>query len=43
MKQRKKKKKRQAFLESWKAKFAFKATYMVIVKALLKIGRADQA
>ena len=39
----KEKEKRQAFLESWKAKFAFKATYMVIVKALLKIGRADQA
>jgi len=37
------KEKRQAFLESWKAKLGFKATYMVIVKALLKMGRADQA
>lgn len=37
------KEKRQAFLESWKAKLGFKATYMVIVEALLKMGRADQA
>ena len=37
------KEKRQKILESWKAKFAFKATYIVLVKALLKISRADQA
>ena len=35
--------KRLKFLESWKGKFAFKAKYMVLVEALLKIGRADQA
>ena len=35
--------KKQKFLESWKAKFAFKAKYRVLVRALLKIGRADQA
>ena len=35
--------KKQKFLESWKAKFAFKATYRVLVEALLKIGNADQA
>ena len=33
----------QKFLEAWKAKFAFKATYRVLVEALLKIGSADQA
>ena len=37
------KERRQKFLESWKAKFAFKATYRVLVEALLKIGNADQA
>ena len=35
--------KRQKFLESWKAKFAFKAKYRVLVQALLRIGSADQA
>jgi len=35
--------KRLKFLESWKGKFAFKAKYIVLVKALLKISRADQA
>jgi len=35
--------KRQKMLESWKTKYAFKATYMVLVSALLKIGMADQA
>ena len=35
--------KKQKCLESWKAKFAFKATYRVLVEALLKIGNADQA
>ena len=35
--------KKQKFLESWKAKFAFKAKFRVLVQALLKIGRADQA
>ena len=33
----------QKFLEAWKAKFAFKAKYRVLVEALLKIGSADQA
>ena len=37
------KERRQKFLESWKAKFAFKATYRLLVEALLKIGSADQA
>ena len=37
------KEKRQKFLETWKAKFAFKAKYKVLVEALLKIGSADQA
>ena len=35
--------KRRKILEVWKAGFAFKAKYMVLIKALLKIGRADQA
>jgi len=35
--------KRRKILEVWKARFAFKAKYMVLIKALLKIGRADQA
>ena len=35
--------KRLRFLESWKGKFAFKAKYIVLVEALLKISRADQA
>lgn len=35
--------KRQKFLELWKAKFAFKVKFKVLVEALLKIGRADQA
>jgi len=35
--------KRLKILESWKAKFAFKAKYTILVTALLKIGRADQA
>jgi len=35
--------KRRKVLEVWKARFAFKAKYMVLIKALLKIGRADQA
>ena len=35
--------KRQKILEVWKARFAFKAKYIVLIKALLKIGRADQA
>ena len=34
---------KQKFFEAWKAKFAFKATYRVLVEALLKIGSADQA
>ena len=35
--------KRHKCLESWKANFGFKAKYRVLVEALLKIGRADQA
>ena len=35
--------KRQKILGSWYAKFAFKAKYRVLIEALLKIGRADQA
>ena len=34
---------RQKILATWKAKFAFKAKYRVLIEALLKIGRADQA
>ena len=34
---------RQKILETWKAKFAFKAKYQVLIETLLKIGRADQA
>ena len=34
---------RRKVLEVWKGKFAFKAKYRVLVEALLKIGRADQA
>ena len=37
------KERRQKCLESWKAKFAFAATYRVLVEALLEIGNADQA
>ena len=37
------KEKRQKILDSWQGKFAFKAKYSVLIKALLKIGRADQA
>ena len=37
------KEKRQKILDSWKGKFAFKAKYIVLIEALLKIGRADQA
>ena len=37
------KEKRQKILQVWKARLAFKATYIVLVKALLKIGRADLA
>ena len=37
------KEKKQKILESWYAKFAFKAKYRVLIEALLKIGRADQA
>ena len=37
------KEKRQKILEVWKAGFAFKAKYIVLIEALLKIGRADQA
>ena len=36
-------KKRQKILEAWYAKFSFKAKYRVLVEALLKISRADQA
>ena len=35
--------KRLKILEAWYAKFAFKAKYRVLIEALLKIGRADQA
>ena len=34
---------RQKILATWKAKFAFKAKYRVLIETLLKIGRADQA
>ena len=34
---------RQKILATWKAKFAFKAKYRVLIEVLLKIGRADQA
>lgn len=34
---------RQKFLETWRSKFAFKAKYRILVEALLKVGRADQA
>jgi len=37
------KEKRQKIHESWKAKFAFKAKYILLIKTLLKIGKADQA
>ena len=37
------KEKKQKILESWRAKFAYKANYRVLVKAFLKIGRADLA
>jgi len=35
--------KRQKVLEMWKNRWAFKATYRVLIEALLKIGHADQA
>ena len=34
---------RLAVLRKWKQKFSFKATYLVLVEALLKISRADPA
>ena len=34
---------RQKILATWKSKFAFKANYRVLIDALLKIGKADQA
>ena len=34
---------RKVILERWKSRFAFKAKYRVLVDALLKIGKADQA
>ena len=37
------KEKKQKILESWRAMFAYKVNYRVLVKALLKIGRADLA
>ena len=37
------KERRQKFLESWKDNVGFKAKFRVLVEALLKIGRADQA
>ena len=37
------KEKSQKILKSWKTKFAFKATYRMLVEALLKIGSADLA
>ena len=35
--------KRLKILEAWYSKFAFKAKYRVLIEALLKISRADQA
>jgi len=35
--------KRKKVLEKWKARFAFKATFRWLIKALLEIGRADEA
>ena len=37
------KERRLKTLESWKSKFAFKATYMVLIETFLKIGQASQA
>ena len=34
---------RRKILEAWSAKFDFKATYRVLIEALLKTARADQA
>lgn len=34
---------RSAVLRKWKQRFAYKATYSVLLEALLKIGRADCA
>jgi len=34
---------RRKILATWSARFAFKAKYRVLIEALLKIGRADQA
>ena len=35
--------KRYKFLQTWKSKFAFKATYKRLIEALLECGRADHA
>ena len=35
--------KRLGVLQKWKSKFAFKATYSVLITALLKCGKADRA
>ena len=37
------KEKKLKILEKWKCKLAFKATYRVLIEALLEAGRADQA
>ena len=37
------KERKRKILEVWKARFGFKATYKVLIEALLEIGRADQA
>ena len=37
------KERRQMCLKLWKDKFAYRATYRVLVEALMKIGNADQA
>ena len=34
---------KREILEMWKAKFAFKARYRILIEVLLKMGRADQA
>ena len=40
---RKEEVKRVSFLEVWKQKMSFKATYRVLVESLLKIKRVDDA
>ena len=40
---REEREKRLKILELWKGKFAFKATYKVLIEVCLKISRADQA